>query len=66
MLYRRLWRISRVVPREHLEGNSLAWKDKLHYGGNGTESHMDGLLLIHSSAHRVALPMYAVYYADGD
>ena len=51
MLYRRLWRISRVVPRERLEGNSLARLDKLHYGGKGTELRMDGLLLIHSSAH---------------
>lgn len=47
MLYRSLWRTSRVVPREYLEGNSLAGSDKLHYGGNGTQSNMDGLLLIH-------------------
>lgn len=65
MLYRTLWRTSRVVPRERLKGNSLAGLDKLHYGGNGTESIMDDLLLIHSSAHRDTGPVYAVFHVFG-
>lgn len=53
-------------PGSAWRGTLLAWKDRLHYGGNGTESRMGGLLHAHSSTHRDALPVCAVFYAVGD